>query len=31
MGFVECGILAGMNEHGVGEIFFRRRLGDPIP
>jgi GNAT superfamily N-acetyltransferase len=31
MGFVECGILAGHNEGGVGEIFFRRRLGDPLP
>jgi len=31
MGFVECGILTGMDEHGVGEILFRRRLGDPLP
>jgi GNAT superfamily N-acetyltransferase len=26
MGFVDCGILAGINEGGVGEIFFRKRL-----
>lgn len=25
-GFVECGILAGVNEGGVGEIFFRKTL-----
>jgi len=31
VGFVECGFLAGINEGGVGEVFFRRRLGDPIP
>ena len=26
MGFVECGILAGLNEGGVGEVFFRKEL-----
>jgi hypothetical protein len=26
MGFVECGILAGLNEGGVGELFFRKEL-----
>lgn len=26
MGFVECGILAGINAGGVGEIFFRKLL-----
>ncbi len=26
MGFVECGILAGINEGGVGEVFFRKAL-----
>lgn len=26
MGFVECGILAGVNEGGVGEVFFRKTL-----
>lgn len=25
-GFEECGIIAGINEGGVGEVFFRRRL-----
>jgi hypothetical protein len=28
MGFEECGFLAGMNEGGVGEVFFRKAL-DP--
>lgn len=27
MGFEECGFLAGMNEGGVGEVFFRKALG----
>jgi len=27
MGFEECGILAGINEGGVGEVFFRKALG----
>jgi N-acetylglutamate synthase-like GNAT family acetyltransferase len=27
MGFVECGIIAGINE-GVGELFFRKALTD---
>lgn len=26
MGFEECGIIAGINQDGVGEIFFRMRL-----
>ena len=26
MGFQECGIITGMNEGGVGEVFFRKRL-----
>jgi GNAT superfamily N-acetyltransferase len=26
MGFVECGILTGINEGGVGEVFFRKAL-----
>lgn len=26
MGFEECGLLAGVNEGGVGEVFFRKRL-----
>jgi len=26
VGFEECGILAGVNKGGVGEIFFRKRL-----
>jgi ribosomal protein S18 acetylase RimI-like enzyme len=26
LGFEECGILAGINEGGVGEVFFRKRL-----
>ena len=26
MGFTECGIIAGMNDGGVGEIFFRKEL-----
>lgn len=28
MGFEECGFLAGLNEDGVGEVFFRKAL-DP--
>jgi len=27
MGFVECGIISGINEGGIGEIFFRNQLG----
>ena len=26
MGFIECGILCGINEDGVGEIFFKKAL-----
>ncbi len=26
MGFEECGIIAGINEEGIGEIFFRKQL-----
>lgn len=26
VGFAECGIIAGMNEGGVGEVFFRKNL-----
>jgi GNAT superfamily N-acetyltransferase len=26
MGFEECGIIAGINEEGIGEIFFRKDL-----
>ena len=26
MGFEECGVLSGINDGGVGEIFFRKRL-----
>lgn len=26
VGFEECGIISGLNEGGVGEIFFRKRL-----
>ena len=26
MGFEECGLLAGLNEGGVGEVFFRKTL-----
>lgn len=26
MGFVECGIISGLNEGGIGEIFFRKPL-----
>lgn len=25
-GFIECGILNGINEHGIGEVFFRLNL-----
>ena len=27
MGFEECGVLVGLNEGGVGEVFFRKALG----
>jgi len=26
MGFLECGVLNGINEGGVGEVFFRKQL-----
>ena len=26
MGFIECGMLCGINEDGVGEIFFKKAL-----
>jgi N-acetylglutamate synthase-like GNAT family acetyltransferase len=26
VGFEECGIIAGLNGNGVGEVFFRKRL-----
>lgn len=26
VGFEECGIIAGLNEGGIGEVFFRKRL-----
>jgi predicted GNAT superfamily acetyltransferase len=26
MGFVECGVISGLNDGGIGEIFFRKRL-----
>ena len=26
MGFVECGLIGGINDSGVGEVFFRKRL-----
>lgn len=26
MGFVECGFIAGLNERGIGEVFFRKML-----
>ena len=29
MGFEECGLLAGLNEGGVGEVFFRKTLAPP--
>ena len=25
-GFRECGIIAGINEGGIGEVFFRKEL-----
>lgn len=27
MGFAECGFLAGVNAGGVGEVFFRKKVG----
>ncbi len=27
MGFVDCGMIAGINEGGVSEIFFRKAIG----
>ena len=29
MGFEECGVLSGVNEGGVGEVFFRKPVLDP--
>ena len=29
VGFAECGVIAGVNEGGVGEVFFRKRLSTP--
>ena len=29
VGFEECGLLAGLNEGGVGEVFFRKTLTPP--
>jgi hypothetical protein len=29
MGFVECGIINGINENGIGEVFFRKTPGKP--
>jgi N-acetylglutamate synthase-like GNAT family acetyltransferase len=26
VGFAECGVIAGINEGGVGEVFFRKQL-----
>ena len=26
VGFEECGIISGLNEGGIGEVFFRKRL-----
>jgi len=26
IGFVECGIISGLNEGGIGEVFFRKQL-----
>jgi len=26
MGFVECGVISSLNEGGIGEIFFRKKL-----
>ena len=26
IGFEECGIISGLNEGGIGEIFFRKKL-----
>ncbi len=31
MGFEECGVLAGLNEGGIGEVFFRKALGLTAP
>lgn len=31
MGFEECGLIAGVNEGGVGEVFFRKRLNHRDP
>lgn len=31
MGFEECGLIAGLNEGGVGEVFFRKAVGDAAP
>jgi hypothetical protein len=26
-GFIECGLIAGMNNDGIGEIYFVKKLG----
>lgn len=31
MGFVECGIIVGINEGGVGEVFFQKSLRGAVP
>ena len=31
MGFEECGLIAGLNEGGVGEVFFRRAVRGATP
>jgi len=31
MGFEECGIIAGINPGGIGEVFFRKRLRPFVP
>ncbi len=30
VGFEECGIIAGLNENGIGEVFFRKPLGNQV-
>ncbi len=29
MGFEECGLISGINEGGLGEVFFRKQFQDP--
>jgi GNAT superfamily N-acetyltransferase len=31
VGFEECGLISGLNEGGVGEVFFRRAVGGSSP